>query len=82
MALLKVIWLFIKRLFTRRPKNNKTVMTYKEVMEYVEETPHLRNSYKKSLRKIEEENRAEENKLRKKHLKKKAQKQARKKQRK
>jgi hypothetical protein len=80
MRLLKTIWLLIKKLFKRKPK--QTIITVKEVMDYVEETPHLRNSYKKSLAKREQEERAENNANKKKIAKKKQQKNARKKNRK
>jgi len=81
MALLKIIKRFFIWLFTKKPKDNKTIITHKEVMDYVNETPHLRNSYKKSLAKREQEERAESNANKKKIKKKKAQRNARKKNR-
>ena len=81
MALLKTIWLLLKRLFTRKPKQTRTVITRDEILAYVEETPHLRNSLKKTKKRAEEKETAEAKANKKKIAKKKAQKKARKKNR-
>jgi len=84
MALIRFIKLLFRRLFgkDKPPKETKTVLKYKDVLQYVEETPHLRNSLKKTKARMEQKQIAEANANKKKIAKKKAQKKARKKQRK
>ena len=81
MALLKTIIALIKRLFTRKPKPTKTVITRDEILAFVEETPHLRNSLKKSKQRRHEKEVSEARAEQKRKQKRKAQKNARKKQR-
>jgi hypothetical protein len=82
MALLKTLWQLLLNLFKKKEKPTKTPITRDAILTYVEQTPHLRNSLKKSKAKAEQEERAEANANKKKIAKKKAQKKARKKNRK
>jgi hypothetical protein len=81
MALIKIIWLFIKRLFTRKPKPTRTEITRDEILAYARNTPHIRNSVKKTKQRHIEKLTAEANAKAKKKKRNKAAKKSRKKNR-
>ena len=82
MALLKTLWILFKNLFRKKIQITKTPITRDAILTYVEQTPHLRNSLKKTKKRAEEKETAEANSKKKKIVKKKLQKLARKQNRK